>query len=220
MGCARDTYHSLQVSTLAVPWAEFSIEEPWRTPPDCVPVSLVRANDGSVPRLATTVAAYRDSTSLTFLFHASDDLVIAHYRGHDEPLWEHDVVEVFLAPERLTEYFEIEVNPLGATFDARIESPDGHRGTMRTFLDWTCEGLFAAVRQEIESTGPRTMDTVIRFPFASVGREPVPGASWRANIFRIDRNPHAGDELSAWQPTMKEPADFHVPAAFGTLLFV
>ena len=74
------------------------------------------------------------------------------------------------------------------------------------------------MRQEIETAG--TIDVVIRFPFASIGREPGPGTSWRGNFFRIDRNPDFGDELTAWQPTLKEPADFHVPAAFGTLLFV
>jgi hypothetical protein len=208
------------VSTLVVPRADFSIEEPWRVPPECELVHLMRANDGSVPRLSTTVAAYRDATSLTIVFRADDDRVVARYRGHDEPLWEHDVVEVFLAPERITEYFEIEVNPLGATFDARIESPDGHRGTMRAFLDWTCEGLFAAVREESGNGEARTIDTVIRFPFASISHTPEPGASWRANFFRVDRHPELGDELTAWQPTLTTPIDFHVPAAFGTLLFV
>ena len=52
--------------------------------------------------------------------------------GHDEPIWKEDVFEVFVAPQGLTPYFEIEVNPLGTTFDARIDSPDGERATMTT----------------------------------------------------------------------------------------
>ncbi len=57
-------------------------------------------------------------------------------------------------------------------------------------------------------------------PFAALGRgEPREGETWRVNFFRIDRHPEKGDEYSAWQPTMKNPADFHVPAAFGTIRF-
>lgn len=208
-----------RMSTIVVPRASFSIEDPWSVPPACQPVRLVRATDGSAPRLATSAAAYYDAEALTFVFSASDDHIVARYFGHDEPLWEHDAVEVFLAPERLTEYFELEVNPLGTTFDARIESPDGHRGTMRTELGWTCDGLFAAVRREVESSGAMTLETAIRVPFASVGGAPAAGAEWRANLFRIDRHPAAGDEFTAWQPTMKTPADFHVPSAFGVLRF-
>jgi hypothetical protein len=65
-----------------------------------------------------------------------------------------------------------------------------------------------------------SVDTVIRIPFAGLGRAtPVAGETLRANLFRIDRHPEHGDEYSAWQPTRKDPADFHVAAAFGTLRF-
>lgn len=205
---------------LVVPGAEFSIEEPWVVPPGCAPVRLRRSTDGSTPRLATSVAAYYDAEQLSILFCGSDDHVQAAYRKHDDPLYEEDVVEVFLAPERLTEYFEIEVNPVGTTFDARIESPDGVRATMRGDRSWNCRGLFAGVRTVIESGGEMTVDTIIRIPFAALGRpRPEAGETWRANFFRIDRHPMAGDEYSAWQPTMRMPADFHVPAAFGKLRF-
>ena len=38
---------------------------------------------------------------------------------------------------------------------------------------------------------------------------------WHANFYRIDRGP--ADEYSAWQPTLADPPDFHVPARFGQL---
>ena len=56
-------------------------------------------------------------------------------------------------PEDGATYYELEVNPLGTTFDARIDSPDGVRATMRADLSWTCNGLFAAVR-EFDLAGP------------------------------------------------------------------
>jgi alpha-galactosidase len=64
------------------------------------------------------------------------------------------------------------------------------------------------------------VETVIRVPFASIERsKAADGEVWRANFFRIDRSATHGDEFSAWQPTMRNPPDFHVPAAFGELRF-
>ncbi len=198
----------MPVQALFVPRAEFSIEDPWGVPPACAPVALRRATDGGAPRQATTAAVYCDDETLTIVFSADDDEIVASLYEHDEPLWQEDVVEAFLALDDAA-YFEIEVNPLATTFDARIDSPDGVRDTMRADLAWTCEGLFAAVRR----TAGRT-EYVMRLPFAAIGGRPA-----RANFFRVDRSAAHGDEYSAWSPTMKEPADFHVAAAFGTLRF-
>lgn len=200
--------------TLAVPRAEFSIEDPWAVPAACTPVSLRRATDGAAPRLATSVAAYYDDECLTLVYRADDDGTVASMYSHDEPLWKEDVVEIFLAPEGLTPYYEIEISPLGTAFDARIDSPDGIRATMVVDLDWTCDGLFAAVRRDDD----RTLQIVMRLPFAAFGKTPRAGDAWRGNLFRVDRSP-SGDEYSAWQPTLKTPADFHVTAAFGVLRF-
>jgi hypothetical protein len=206
---------AMTVSTLAVPRAEFSIEEPWLIPKECEPVELRSATDGSHTRQATSVAAYCDDDFLTVVFEADDDEIVATFLGHDQPLWQEDVFEVFLAPDGLTPYFEIEVNPLGTTFDARIDSPDGVRATMTTDLAWTCEGLFAGLRRD----DGRELRAVLRIPFRTMGRSPKAGEQWRGNFYRIDRSRVHGDEFSAWQPALKTPPDFHVPAAFGTLLF-
>jgi hypothetical protein len=180
-----------------------------------------RATDAAAPRLSTSVAAWFDDTFLSILFSCSDDHVIATHVRHDAPLYEEDVLEVFLAPgENHRVYFEIEVNPLGALFDARVESPDGVRWTMRVDRGWTCEGLHAAARRVTESDGLQTVDTIMRIPFAGLERDtPEDGETWRANFFRIDRHPTHGDEFSAWQPTLRVPPDFHVVDAFGILRF-
>lgn len=199
---------------LTVPRAPFSIEEPWSVPPGVTPVELRRATDGSEPRLATNVALWWDADYLSALFRGEDDAVVATYLDHDQPLYEEDVVEIFLAPETPRRYFEIEVNPLGTIFDAVIDSPDGIRTTMRADLGWTCDGALAAAWRT-----PSHFATIVRIPFAALGARPRAGAVWRANLFRIDRHPAHGDEYSAWSPTMKSPADFHVAAAFGELAF-
>src|SRR5436190_9641759 len=198
----------MPLPTLVIPRAEFSIEEPWEVPPQCRPAELRRATDGSAPRLATSVAAYCDDEFLTILFRAEDDEIVATMYDHDQPLWQEDVVEAFFALDATT-YVELELNPLGTTFDARIASPDGVRATMRAEVSWNCDGLFAAVRRD-----GRVIDYVLRVPFVALGGRPA-----RGNFFRVDRSGARGDEYSAWSPTMKTPADFHVVAAFGELAY-
>jgi hypothetical protein len=211
--------NAMSMETLIVARAAFDNEDPWGTPPQCTPVRLSRATDAAAPRLATSIAVWYDDEHLNVLFCATDDQVTATHLQHDAPLYEQDVVEVFLAPVTLADYYEIEVSPRGTIFDARVHSPDGVRGTMQVDKNWNCDGLFAAVRQVIESSGARTVDTIMRIPFAALERSaPKAGEEWRGNFFRIDRHPR-GDEFSAWQPTMRTPADFHVAAAFGVLQF-
>jgi hypothetical protein len=206
--------------TLVIPRAGFEIDEPWATPAHCSPVRLRRATDAAAPRLATSVAAWYDDAYLSILFSATDDLIRSTYHRDDEPLYEQDVVEVFLAPNGLQRYFEIEVNPHGAVFDAAIDSPEGTRSNMKTDRAWRCEGRFVALRKVTESSGVMSIDTMLRIPFIALERvTPAEGETWRGNFFRIDRHPEHGDEFSAWQPTMKTPADFHVAAVFGALRF-
>jgi hypothetical protein len=210
----------MSFETLVVPRAGFDIENPWDRPTVCTPVALRRATDGALPRLSTEVAGFFDETNLTILFTTRDDHIQATLDEHDAPLYEQDVVEIFLAPRSPQLYFEIEVSPRGTIFDARIDSPDGERETMRVDRDWNCAGLMAALRTLVEQDGTLTIDVLVRIPFESLDAPtPRPGDAWRANFFRIDRHPALGDEFSAWQPTHRRPANFHVPAAFGSLRF-
>ena len=204
---------------LLVPRGNFDLEDPWAPPPGCEAAAFRSARDGGPVRLATTVALWYDSEALSVLFSAADDHVQATHLAHDAPLYEEDVFEVFLAPLAPTTYYELEINPLGTLFDARIDSPDGERATMHADRGWTCAGLVGAIRVTIGSNGGRAVDTLLRIPFASLATVPSEGDRWRGNFFRIDRHPIHGNEFSAWRPTLRNPADFHVAAAFGTLEF-
>ncbi|WP_338763221.1 alpha-galactosidase [Massilia sp. METH4] len=120
------------------------------------------------------------------------------------PLWERDVVEVFLQPpERagLKSYREVEVAPNGLLLDVAVEVSGKRRivgeSRARTHIDarnkvWTAE---LAV--------------------------PMRGAEdgWRLNLFRVEGREGAGKGrvFSAWSPTGTATPDFHVPAAFGRL---
>lgn len=176
---------------------------------------LLDARTGAAPRLATCIRVGLRGSALCVRFDGRDDGVVATYTGRDDPLWKEDVFEIFLAPlERPTVYFEFEVNPLGALFDARIESPDLRRASMRTATDWDCPGFEARVTRR-----EGRWSASVRIPLDPLLEGPPP-AAWRANFYRIDRGAHGvADEYSAWSPTLADPADFHVPERFGILNF-
>ena len=174
------------------------------------PIHLVDARTGTVPRLRTPVRAGLREDVLCVRFDGRDEGVVATYTGRDDPLWQEDVFEVFLAPEERPHiYFEFEVNPLGTLFDARVVSPELSRGTMRVERDWDCPGFTARVTRSA-----RRWSAMLRIPLPELSGGPAPGL-WRANFYRIDRGPT--DEYSAWSPTLADPPDFHVPERFGIL---
>lgn len=197
--------------------AEPDPADPFAIPAISTRLTLRDASTGSDPLVATSVALYHDDTSLHIVFIAEDDEVRATLTEHDADLYTEDVVEIFLAPRDLTTYFEIEVNPLGTTFDARVDSPAGDRRSMKADRGWECEGLRVAVDREPGADHKSVWRCAVAIPFASLGEfTPESTKMWRANFFRIDRSTR-GDEYSAWSPTFRNPADFHVPSAFGFL---
>jgi hypothetical protein len=188
---------------------------PWRA---IEPVALAPSN-GRRPVPAgwqgTALRVAHDGERLYVAFAATDAHVWGTHRGRNEPIYEEEVVEAFLAPGGdARRYFELEANPVGAWFEARVASPDGARATMRVDRDWICRDWERAVR--VRAGG---WDVEWGIPFASLDAPPpAPDTAWRANFFRIDRA--GGGEFSAWSPTLADPPDFHVPDRFGTLLFL
>lgn len=149
--------------------------------------------------------------TLVVRFDGRDEGTVATLRGRDDPLWKEDVYEVFLSPgDRPSAYFEFEVNPLGALYDARIESPDLARATMRVDVAWNLPGFSSRTRVR-----PGRWSALLTIPLAPLAPAEIP-RTWRANFFRIDRS--STDEFSAWSPTHADPPDFHAPAKFGLLV--
>jgi len=171
--------------------------------------SLVDVVSGSDPVQATRFQVAHDGRELRVLFFAEDDNPWANYKGRDEPLYEEEVVEVFLDPVGdLEGYFEFEVNPNNARLDLvlrRVRS--GYRKDFR----WVCEGFSSEVR-----IAEGRWTTEIAIPFESLGNA-TPTGEWRVNFYRIDRPKGKPWELSAWSPT--HVAAFHVPQRFGILTF-
>ena len=175
-------------------------------------VELRDVETGAAPEQGTTVRAAWDADELRIQVHAQDRDAWATITQRDGPLWEEEVVEVFLDPVGDGEcYFEFEVNPLGTVLDLVLRR--NRSGYAKNFA-WNCEGLRTAVTK---SEGAWTVEFAI--PFRSLTAEPPqPGAHWRVNFCRIDRPPARERELTAGSPTGRR--SFHAPERFGVLEFV
>jgi len=178
-------------------------------------VALRRAQDGADPLQTTAVRIAHDAFALLLRFDCNDRDIWATHAHRDAPLWEEEVVELFMASgeDDPSEYFEIEVNPLGAIFDARVTSPQGRRESMSVDASWNAAGLVAAVCRP----SPGTWRAEIVIPWSDLC-DGTPPRVWRANFFRIERPRDGNPEFSCWSPTFADPPDFHKPAFFGRLV--
>lgn len=178
-------------------------------------VALRRAQDGSEPQQATSVRIAYDPHALLLRFDCDDRDIWATHSRRDAPLWEEEVVELFVAPGEgdPADYVEIEVNPLGAIFDARVTNPHGRRDSMRVDATWNAVGLVVAVSRP----SPGRWAAQLEVPWSDLCAE-APPRVWRANFFRIERPRDGEHEFSCWSPTLVDPPDFHKPRCFGRLV--
>ena len=118
------------------------------------------------------------------------------------PLWERDVVEVFLQPASASpgQYREIEVAPNGLSLDIAIDA-----GRKQRLLERS-----RARAQITAATSTWTAELAIP------GTPPL-ARDWRINFFRVE-GPSEPRIYSSWSPTLTPKPNFHVPAAFGHLL--
>ena len=168
----------------------------------------------------TRVESIWNTDSMFFLFQCwYDELNLMDDQPVNRPvdrLWETDVVEIFLRPESCDDYFEIEISPLGQWLDAHIRKP-----RVDVNFNWS-SGLDLGV--EILKS-KKFWTAAAKVPFRPIletcGLRNLPqvGDVWRLNLFRMaGRGPNR--EFLAWRPTFTRVPDFHVPSAFGNLLFI
>jgi hypothetical protein len=126
-------------------------------------------------------------------------------------LWDRDVCEIFLAPDPsvVEKYFEFEVAPTGEWLDIGLDWTTGKRQT-----DWQFSSrMTTAARIEKDR-----VTLAMRIPWSDRLPAPEKGERWRANLFRcVTRDPKL--RYLSWQPTRTPQPFFHVPQAFGWLVF-
>jgi alpha-galactosidase len=144
----------------------------------------------------------------------------AHYRsitvfpdsdpnGRRDLLWDRDVAEAFLQPDPSVPrcYKEFEVSPNGFWIDLDIAPRE--KRDLRS-------GLNRRVR--IDETKKQWV-AELSLPMKSLAMRFDPHATWRANFYRVEGQAEPRF-YSAWSPTGTPQPNFHVPEAFGKLIFV
>lgn len=127
-------------------------------------------------------------------------------------LWDRDVCEIFVAPDRAQprKYFEFEAAPTGEWLDVALDSTSGERVS-----DW---GYASGMKTAAKVEDGRVV-IALTIPWEAFGRRPEAGDVWLGNILRcVGKDPGRG--YLAWQPTMTEQPNFHVPERFGEFRFV
>jgi hypothetical protein len=173
--------------------------------------------DGSGPAAQQTEARLcADARALYLRFDCADRDIWGTFYRRDAPIYDEEVVELFLSPgpEAPTDYFEFEVSPDGVLLDARIHNPAGRLAGIQPDFAWDADVTWLARRDDVDG---RWL-AILVVPWAWVADGPPPPV-WRANLTRIER-PRDGSpaEFSCWSPTLADPADFHRPERFGTLI--
>jgi alpha-galactosidase len=132
----------------------------------------------------------------------------AEANGRRDQLWDRDVCEVFLQPPRSKPgcYKEIEVAPNGFWIDLDIapgEKHDSRSGLRR--------------RANVDEQD-KTWQAVLALPMGKLTERFALPTVWRTNFFRVEGalEPRF---YSAWRPTHTPQPNFHVPEAFGGLVF-
>lgn len=177
------------------------------------PIRLTDTVTGAAPRLSTVVRACWTDRALHFRFECEDDHVVATMGRRDDPLYDEDVVEVFLDESGEGEnYLEFEVSPANVLFDAEVTYFE--EGRIRADTGWDAVGIETTAIET--DAGTRCVE--LHIPFENFREAPTDGTVWRWNAYRIDEDRDGTRQYSAWSPTGK--INFHMPGKFGKLLFV
>jgi alpha-galactosidase len=168
------------------------------------------------PQRATEVRVLWTREQLFLRFQASYRTLTlfpdARPDGRRDHLWDRDVCEAFLQsdPTQPRHYAEFELSANGFWIDIAIDAdrldakPNLHSGLRRrVLLD--------------EKT--QTWIGELAIPMHSLTRNFNPAQPWRANFFHVE-GPGEPRFYSSWRPTRTAQPNFHVPEAFGRLIFL
>ncbi|MCY7345104.1 MAG: carbohydrate-binding family 9-like protein [Pyrinomonadaceae bacterium] len=157
-------------------------------------------------------------TALYVRFEANqaEPLVISdapNLKNKTKGLWDRDVCEIFLAPNRaeFRKYFEFEIAPTGEWIDLGIHQKPNERIT-----DWDYDsGMQSAARVEKDK-----VIMAIKVEWKAFGTTtPKAGDIWLGNILRCVGAGATRGYLT-WQPTLTKEPSFHVPEKFGEFEFI
>ena len=169
---------------------------------------LLNSRNGKKMDFATTVAISETDKDYVFSFYAESSQFYCPYKNYNEDHWEGDVCEVFIGDkDDPMRYFEIEVNPEGSLFFARIFNPGDPDAIeveliANDMIGYGAEKVGNDYKAEIRVDKAKLNVPVDRIVF---------------NAFRIETDGgETNKHLIALSPTMYDD-QFHVTGAFVPL---
>jgi alpha-galactosidase len=155
-----------------------------------------------------------DSLYVRFEANQTEPLVISETPdlcSKTNGLWERDVCEIFLTPNPLEfrKYYEFEVAPTGEWIDLQIHQMLDRRETNFEYNS----GMQTAAKIEKDK-----ILMTFKVEWQAFGKIPKAGEIWKGNILRCIGEGETRGYL-AWQPTLTEKPNFHVPEKFGDFIF-
>jgi hypothetical protein len=209
---------SKQRSAMAVRMTELPDADGFPTPSSWEIAAPLRFNADwqgkhADPERETEVRLLWTPEWLFLRFHARFRVITvfpdAEANGRRDQLWDRDVAEVFLQtdPTQLRRYKEFEVSPNGFWID--LDIAPGEKHDLKSGLR----------RRVVLNEAKKTWVAELALPMKCLVEQFDPAATWRVNFYRVEGAAEPRF-YSAWQPTQTAAPNFHVPEAFGELVFL
>ena len=158
-----------------------------------------------------------DEEALYVAARAKDASVVATFTERDAPLWEEDVLEVFIFSTDASSYVEVQGSPRGILFDAAFSAVRDGGPTWQSRTQTAASVQYAAdgSRQEIGWEVEFALPWADLCALTDIPCVPSAGDEVRLNVYRIDRGGGVAASGSALAPTWVP--DFHRPKAAAVL---
>lgn len=180
-----------------------------------------------MPESETKVYCLYDEAYLYFAFINYDKDIWSTYKKRDSQLWMEDVIEIFLKPDILKDYYyEFEVSPANTVLDVFLPN-DRRQGNMFfRFAEWNCSNFKSAVKIKGTLNNWSDIDRYwvceIAIPFKSLpslNSPPKKGDIWLFNVARYDYSVYLkeGVEISSFSRITR--LEFHDSKEWAFLKF-
>jgi hypothetical protein len=181
-------------------------------------------------RARTSFAALWNPRGLAIRFDVCDEDAWHTMTRRDDPIWEEEVVEIFLDPTRTGRgYAELEISPINVVTDLVIHETTpalvndlrwNWMGLESTVIPGSCEGMRAGSWVALAWLPWAGLATVSAEAPALL--PPASGDTWHFNVFRIKRPggpaaPERDAVYAAW--SAPDGPTFHAPGSFRPFRF-
>jgi len=223
-------------SVLAQMEAKGHVPVPCLAVPNCttsvVKIPNIQYSDGhaTLPQGTSFSLCYTPDVIQVNLYFNNDIYLRNDYKNCNNPLYNQEVAEVFIAPgtDDTPVYHEIELSPNNILFVNQIYNPYLNGSITGVNVSCTQSGI---VTNATKDPANQSWQGQISLPFTLISNVTYSNALnkpssqiWRIGLYRIVmlKNTTSCDpsicNYGAWSPTFKNPPSFHQPIYFGVLV--